>query len=116
VVPPKINPILIPANLFICQVARVERLNLHILNIDNDKLLESYNYVSPARLPIRTLKDLKEKRLNHYLKGLDYYFYNMNIDDIFPESCLVYSCRDIIKSNNSLISNKKESACDRSKC
>lgn len=95
--------ILIPVDKFICQVAITEHLNLYIIDIPKDFLIESYKYVAGARKPILRLKELKEKRLNHYLKDLDYYFYNKNIHDIFPDSSLITSCREIIKEDNSLI-------------
>ncbi len=88
---------------FIMQVSIVERINLQILQVPENHLFSPYKYVVSSRRPILTLRHLKEKRLNQYLNGFDYYFYNKGIDDIFPDSSLVSDCRDIVKNDQSLL-------------
>jgi hypothetical protein len=94
---------LISIERFICQVALVEELNIHIVNAPSVFMIEPYKYVTRSRAPIYTLAQLKEKRLNKYLKDFDYYFFNKDIRDIFPDSSLVACCRELTKEDKSLI-------------
>lgn len=84
------------------QFELIEGLNIHIVNHDQIKLFKPYPYRRSLIGRGFTLKDLKEKRVDKVLGDYEYYFYNKSLNDIFPESCRLDSCRETIINHDSL--------------
>lgn len=84
------------------QFELIEGLNIHIVNHEQIKLFKPYPYRKGLLGKGFTLKDLKEKRVDKVLANYEYYFYDKSLNDIFPESCRLDSCRETIIDHDSL--------------
>ncbi len=78
---------------FILEVFKVEKIMIHIYS-DNNVFLEPYGYTKMMPNGKNTVKDLKLKRLNDYLKDIDYSIIHTSPLDVFPECYKLIDVRE----------------------
>ncbi len=78
---------------FINQILKVEKVLIHIYTKENI-FLEPYGYSKMMPNGKNTVKDLKLKRLDDYLKDIDYSIIHTSPLDVFPECYRLIDVRE----------------------
>lgn len=84
---------------FCKQVRIIEGLNIHVVGHESRPLFPIYPYKSKMTGKNMTIMHLKVKRMDKLLQGMEYYFYDRALNDIFPNCCRLSECIQTIAVN-----------------